>query len=613
MSPATGTAAATPASTSAPGTATSQLVYRRSYGDFCIACGAQPEAFTSWLPPVPGALQELEVVGGGLAARLRGTSDFFARHVARDPHTGRTVLVLGTPLRRADHAAVRPAELLAGRLDARRGSELWGQFTIVRLDPTAGRADWLLDLERSLSPWWTDTGMARVALRFAPRPSRTGAQLDAVGAGEFLVHGIVGRERTPVRGWLLMPAAHAVRWEPGRPPAAEAYPHPVHDTPAATSDPYQDLARRLADTVAQAVAPFRAALLPLTGGIDSRLLLGALLHGRVPFEAYTHGTPGCADHQTVERYKQRFAFPHRFHAILPEQQAQFRDRALASLQSLGPEYDYLAYPHLLTSYAAEDPTERLFLSGVGTGLHKIPYLPQVAHAWSRKPLVDAVVQHYGRLENLALLHPAVAAGAVEQMRAAIAACLDECPPGTARVHRIQYYHLQERLGRWAGKGMQLQDLCGFDIAYPFLAPDLMRTSRHLDYARLHLGQKIIRALEILEPRLLHVDNANGWPCVRLSVRAVLHHVPAYWRGWSRYVYRKTHGRVAANIAIVDYRQVYAGAYRDWVTDLLDPAASHLGQIVRPEALAALRDDLQRGTAAPRRLGALAALEIWARS
>jgi hypothetical protein len=470
-----------------------------------------------------------------------------------------------------------------------------------------------MDLERSMSPWWTEIAGTRVALRFAPRPSRTGARLDPSGAGEFLLHGIVGAEGTPVEGWRLLPSASWSRWENGRCTESARYPHPVHAGPHGQGDPYHGFAAGITNTLTSVSADFRRGLLPLTGGIDSRLLLAALLHARIPFDAYTHGVPGCADDLGVRAYHAQVPLSHRFHAITPEQFPEFPGRVRHALQGLGPDYDHLAYPHLLTSYAAEVPGQRLFLAGVGTGLHKIPYLPHVGLDASPLSTLDAITSHYARTENLSLLLPGIGAAAQERMREAIRSVLAECPSGTHRVHQVQYYHLQERLGRWAGKGMQLQDLCGYEICYPFLSPELMRESRRLGYFQLHLGQKIIRALEILEPRLLAVDNANGWPCARLSPLALARKLPAYGRGLRRYLHRKRSGYVAANIAIVDYRHVYREVYRDWMHSLLEPQHTHLTEAVRPEALQACLTALDAGVPPVKRLGALAALELWCRS
>ena len=100
---------------------------------------------------------------------------------------------------------------------------------------------------------------------------------------------------------------------------------------------------------------------------------------------------------------------------------------------------------------------------------------------------------------------------------------------------------------------------------------------------------------------------------RFSPIAVTRHLPAYWRGFSRYVYRKRRGAVAANIAVVDYRPVYREAYRDWTHELLEPGRSHLEAVVRPEVLQQLLANLDAGTPSPKRLGPLAALELWCRS
>src|SRR5262249_45872851 len=164
------------------------------------------------------------------------------------------------------------------------------------------------------------------------------------------------------------------------------------------------------------------------------------------------------------QYGGHASFVHRFHAITTEQHAEFRSRVETTLALLGPDYDSFVCPHLLTSYAAE-PGGASFLSGVGTGLHKIPYVPWLAMEGARIPVVDAIVRHYGREDQAGVLRPEIAVAARERMRQSIDAVARQCEPGTARVHVMQYYHLQERLGRWAGRGVQLQDLCGYDPCY----------------------------------------------------------------------------------------------------------------------------------------------------
>jgi hypothetical protein len=427
------------------------------------------------------------------------------------------------------------------------------------------------------------------------------------------VHGITGGIQTPIAGWQRQATASHVHWQAGRETQRSRTEHPFHEHHNPPGDPYASFAHRLRTVLQQALVDYEAALLPLTGGIDSRLLLAALLAGRSAVECYTHGSPGCADDLVTREYKQRLDLSHRFHAITEDQHAQFESRVLANLARLGPDYDSLAYPHLLTSYQLEEPQHRLFAAGVGTGIHKIPYMPITAHEWSPKPVVDAIAAHYGRLQQAALLQPAVAEAAIERMRQAIADCVAECPSGTARVQQVQYYHMQQRLGRWAGKGMQLQDLCGYDIIYPFMEPQLMQSCHRFGFFAQHMGQKIIRATRHLQPELLDIDNANGWPCTVLSPVSMLRSAPAYWRGLRNYLHRRRSGQVAHNIAIVDYRQVYRGAYRDWSLSLLDPRHNHLGDVLAESALTGIHAQLQAGVANPKTVGPLMALELWCRS
>src|SRR5262249_57475821 len=126
------------------------------------------------------------------------------------------------------------------------------------------------------------------------------------------------------------------------------------------------------------------------------------------------------------QYGGHASFVHRFHAITAEQHAEFRSRVETTLALLGPDYDSFVYPHLLTSYAAE-PGGAAFLSGVGTGLHKIPYVPWLAMQGARMPIVDAIVRHYGREDQAGVLPPQVAAAACRRQR--------QTPPPRARHER----------------------------------------------------------------------------------------------------------------------------------------------------------------------------------
>jgi hypothetical protein len=173
--------------------------------------------------------------------------------------------------------------------------------------------------------------------------------------------------------------------------------------------------------------------------------------------------------------------------------------------------------------------------------------------------------------------------------------------------------MQQRLGRWGSKGMQLQDVCGYDIIYPFMEPELMRESHRLEFAAQHMGQKIIRAVAYLQPQLMNINNANGWPCSVLTPSAMLRNAPTYWRGMRNYLHRRRSGQVASNIAIVDYKQVYRAAYKDWSLNLLDPQQTHLDQVLEESALLGLHGQLQAGTANPKVVGPIAALELWCRS
>jgi hypothetical protein len=182
---------------------------------------------------------------------------------------------------------------------------------------------------------------SRVALRFAPQPSTTGAKLDPVHAGEFLVHGIVGGVRTPVAGWNLLAAGSWERWANGKRAAQGVTPHPIHEEPSREANPTRRWHVGWRERSRAVTSEYDAALLPLTGGIDSRLLLAALVHENIPTDCYTHGTPGCADDVTVQAYRNRLPLQHRFHAITPDQPAGFRNRIEKVLQPLAPDYDFL--------------------------------------------------------------------------------------------------------------------------------------------------------------------------------------------------------------------------------------------------------------------------------
>ncbi|MCM2335062.1 MAG: asparagine synthase-related protein, partial [Anaeromyxobacteraceae bacterium] len=191
-------------------------------------------------------------------------------------------------------------EALRARAPARLAG-LNGQFAAAVLDPALGEVQLACDRHGLHALAWVQRDGL---FAFASEPKALlavpggGPTIDPEGAAALLLLGEHFSDTTMLRGVRVAPAASHLR-SAGGPPAITnwwrvQYPGSVRRLPP--DEVAAEVGRRLRRAVARQVAGPGRIVVPLSGGLDSRLCLAGVPAARRPdVTAFTWGDPGCLD------------------------------------------------------------------------------------------------------------------------------------------------------------------------------------------------------------------------------------------------------------------------------------------------------------------------------
>ncbi len=192
-------------------------------------------------------------------------------------------------------------------------------------------------------------------------------ELDLDALADFFNYGYPLGERTFLQGVRALPPGHLLSWQQG---AARLRPWapPLRFEP--TARPLPDLIDELdalyPPILARRLQPDGEIALPLSGGLDSRFILGHLRRlGRLP-RTFTHGKSGCLDGRIAARLARvAGAEDHRFISVQPRWLAEQGERFVHLTEGMCH-----LQPATLLSVAAEyrlDPVRTCFLNGIFGG------------------------------------------------------------------------------------------------------------------------------------------------------------------------------------------------------------------------------------------------------
>lgn len=131
-------------------------------------------------------------------------------------------------------------------------------------------------------------------------------ELDEASIRAWLSVGFVPGTRTILKGVSCLPGGGTVSIEDGAWRVAEPYRLERDELPVRLEDLRREVSRRWDEAVARALALPGPHVVPLSGGLDSRILLATLLE-HVPAKeilTYTYGVPGSQDYDLGNRVAQ---------------------------------------------------------------------------------------------------------------------------------------------------------------------------------------------------------------------------------------------------------------------------------------------------------------------
>lgn len=249
-------------------------------------------------------------------------------------------------------------------------SDVGGSFAMVIWEASARRATLVCDRLGVEKLYYCVAGDSLLlatelaGIRAHPAGPR---EIDELAVAQFLITSHLFEPRSLVRDAHVVPAGTQVQWCDGRLSMAR-YWHPVVRAAAhpGTLDEWADrLHRSLAGAMSRGVmSSGQPLLLPISGGLDSRCLAGALPDGAIPrTQACTFGPPWSNDVRFGRLVARSLGVPHR---LLDIPARYFRDDLPLALALADGEISIEAFPLLQLRRAAAP--DRLALSGYLGGI-----------------------------------------------------------------------------------------------------------------------------------------------------------------------------------------------------------------------------------------------------
>ncbi|MGE0461438.1 MAG: asparagine synthetase B [Vicinamibacterales bacterium] len=161
--------------------------------------------------------------------------------------------------------------------------------------------------------------------------------VDLVALNQFLVHDHVLDDRTFLESVRLLPQASVLTFRDGKLTIRPYWQlrYPERYKPQAEEAYVEGLEHHLRQAVRRQRPDSRPVGMLLSGGVDSRLILGLLCEEGAPLQTFTFGVPGCDDAVVAAEVARACGTTHRFHELKPDWLAGMADAAVRATDGLG--------------------------------------------------------------------------------------------------------------------------------------------------------------------------------------------------------------------------------------------------------------------------------------
>ena len=319
--------------------------------------------------------------------------------------------------------------------------------------PVLAAVDWLGFLQLYV---WQGPGVAAISTSARAIALLAGGELDVEGVGVLAMIGWQLGHSTIFEGVRSVPAASVVRLGGGTVRVRE-YAEPLSFASSAVQPPslvdaVEEMSEILRTSLMNYLAAHPDAMLQLTGGHDSRILLGAITPSRRRgLHALTLGDEGSRDVAIAADLCQRYRMVHQVHRM--DEQAWPSPRGVHELvmdssRALESMASPIALTPLLLAEAAIDQGYRL--SGLGGEVARgFYYSGQPRDAQTSTALIRRLAQ-WRLCINEAVESAALDPDFLEQARSRTFQVLDGLFPRGDWLRATDEFYLYQRMRRWGG-------------------------------------------------------------------------------------------------------------------------------------------------------------------
>lgn len=496
-----------------------------------------------------------------------------------------------------------------------------GQFALVTGDDAGTELALATDRVGSLHLYTIEAGACLVASTSSlVLAALTRPPWDPVGVRHFLATGTIFEQRTLFAGIEKLEPATVFRYRDGRLVSRHKYwdiAAVAYDRAPSQGDAAQ-LAGALIDTMTAIGRNFPRPLIDLTGGFDSRAVVGAMRRAGGGFHTVVNGDERHPDVVAANRIAAELGLPHIHHRPGHRAAGQVWETAKEALAYTDGEYDVLLYQSVLEVQRALARREfDACVSGSNGEICKgywwellFPFTGSRNHFDSRKVAEKRFVYDGEETGLLAFEFP-------DSLGAHFAGIIDRATQPLARhpnTAKLDTVYLTLRMQRWQGR------IASASLRiWPCLCPFLFRAPMEVALSArpsLRMRHRMVRRLiEHLDPQLAALPLEYGYPASPLRWS----NLPAFAGpvlrcGFSKAATRLRRlfgGRLTApapRLAIAEFWAL------DQVRELLDPGAMRTRELYRPQALASwLEASRAPGFGGTARFGRILTLEMVART
>jgi hypothetical protein len=258
--------------------------------------------------------------------------------------------------------------------------------------------------------------------------------------------------------------------------------------------------------------PEQGARAELTGGIDTRLIMGARLGRDLPYASWTVGTRGGSEMRTIAALREKVSFEHTLVEVTPSFGADLPE-LLSRMHELGDgEVNAVEYAPLLLAFDALADLRETSVTGSGGEAARGFYFGVLRHHGRKvrgvpiEALLNKVTRVAGRLHHR-MRRDAIPAGASSAIERALERFILESPL-EAPEGILEDLYLRGRMQRFAGRNITTTGLfC--QQALPYFDNRLIDCVMALPYPDKRDGRVVRRAVQALSPALAEIPLDSG--------------------------------------------------------------------------------------------------------